>query len=487
MELKTRIVLRNDSTANWLTNEAQVLLKGEVGIEFLENGKVKMKIGDGTTPWSALPYFGGEESHVYETTVGVIEGTETVETHEQAIARVMGENVAVRGDIAIVKELIAGDKYAYTGYVYNGTNWAAMDGNYNADNVFFSEDITITTAVGNISLNNGSATIPATGKNIKQVFEVLWTKEDLSLEVKTPTLSLSLSPASATQEVGTNFTRPTATVKVTSIGSYQYGSKDASGKKYTTKTDTNVAFTNLKVGFGNNIDNIADGHYTKEEGTFTTNKTVTYTASADDITSVLVTDSGASYTFSAEGHHTASDRYPMTNLGNYITDVTTSGNTRTGTATADASKAEGNIAASTTDGLEYTATYTVSGYRKPFWGYKLVADSLATPTAITSEQVRALGNSGNSAGDVPTTLEVPVGTKQVFFAVKAGVKNTLNITDDNALGAGVACTKYAKGVRVADARGTVEGVDQNPAEYDLWVVNLDGSFGKAGDLQLAWT
>ena len=47
--IKSRIVLRNDSTANWLANDTQILLKGEVGIEFLANGKVKMKIGDGVT------------------------------------------------------------------------------------------------------------------------------------------------------------------------------------------------------------------------------------------------------------------------------------------------------------------------------------------------------------------------------------------------------------------------------------------------------
>lgn len=49
--LNTRIVLRNDSTANWLLNENQVLLKGEVGIEFLVNGQPQMRIGDGTTAW----------------------------------------------------------------------------------------------------------------------------------------------------------------------------------------------------------------------------------------------------------------------------------------------------------------------------------------------------------------------------------------------------------------------------------------------------
>ena len=48
-ELKTRIILRNDSTANWTANEATVLLKGEVGIEFNPDAtttgkKILMKI-----------------------------------------------------------------------------------------------------------------------------------------------------------------------------------------------------------------------------------------------------------------------------------------------------------------------------------------------------------------------------------------------------------------------------------------------------------
>ena len=58
--LNTRIVLRNDSLSNWLLNQSVVLLKGEVGIEFADNGDVKIKIGDGVTPWSELKYFGGE-------------------------------------------------------------------------------------------------------------------------------------------------------------------------------------------------------------------------------------------------------------------------------------------------------------------------------------------------------------------------------------------------------------------------------------------
>lgn len=60
--LKTRIALRNDSSANWQANSDVILLKGEIGIEFEESGNVKMKVGDGTTSWGELDYFGGEPS-----------------------------------------------------------------------------------------------------------------------------------------------------------------------------------------------------------------------------------------------------------------------------------------------------------------------------------------------------------------------------------------------------------------------------------------
>lgn len=58
-QLNTKIVLRNDSTENWTNNKDKVLLKGEVGVEFLPNGATKVKIGDSTTTWENLPYFEG--------------------------------------------------------------------------------------------------------------------------------------------------------------------------------------------------------------------------------------------------------------------------------------------------------------------------------------------------------------------------------------------------------------------------------------------
>lgn len=53
--LNTRIVICNDTTANWGTSE-KVLLKGEFGIEFPTSGAPKIKVGNGVDKFSALPY-----------------------------------------------------------------------------------------------------------------------------------------------------------------------------------------------------------------------------------------------------------------------------------------------------------------------------------------------------------------------------------------------------------------------------------------------
>lgn len=208
--LNTRIVIRNDSTTNWLTNESSVLLKGEVGIEFLADGKVKMKVGDGIKTWSQLPYFGGEEAKTFQVS-SLDEITET----ELAV-----------GDTAIVKTAICTDaenesnnKYSYTGYVYNGSAWTAMDGNYNADNVYFSDDMLVTKEIGYITLTNGQGTIPSKGKNLSEVFEAMFVKEQNPTTTQ-PSVSLTFSEAKA-YEVGT-VVSPTYSATF-NAGSYTYG------------------------------------------------------------------------------------------------------------------------------------------------------------------------------------------------------------------------------------------------------------------------
>lgn len=270
--LRTRIVLRNDSTANWLANDSQVLLKGEVGIEFLESGSPKIKIGDGIKAWSELPYFGGDSelrsARVFQVTA------EGDTTDDAAITNAVGATALQTGDLAIVKRAIAGDKFQYTGYAYNGSEWAAMDGNYNAENVYFAKDLITTSAIGNITLTNGQATIAAEGKNLKQVFETIFVKEK-NPTVTQPSVSVSLSGAGA-KEVGTKVT-PSYNATFNK-GSYEYGPDTGLAATWAVKDSRNEegtaaagSFSELEVGDNTN---------------YTVTATATYGAGATPLTNI---------------------------------------------------------------------------------------------------------------------------------------------------------------------------------------------------------
>lgn len=278
-ELRTRIVLKNDSTTNWLTNESTVLLKGEVGVEFQVDGKTKIKIGDGIKTWAQLPYFGGEEAKTFQ--VGSLD--EITET-----------DLAV-GDTAIVKTAIYTDaenesnnKYSYTGYVYNGTAWTAMDGNYNADNVYFSDDMLVTKEIGYITLSNGQGTIPSKGKNLSEVFEAMFVKEQNPTTTQ-PSVNLIFSEAKA-YEVGT-VVSPSYEATF-NAGSYTYGPA------------TGVTVTSWEISD-------TAGHTAS-----------TASGSFDDVT---VTDT-TNYKITAKANHT-SGAIPLTNKKNeYAAGQITAGN-----------------------------------------------------------------------------------------------------------------------------------------------------------------
>ena len=249
--LNTRIILRNDSTANWLTNESTVLLKGEVGIEFLADGKVKVKIGDGTKTWAQLDYFGGEESKTFQV---------------NSLDEITDTDLAV-GDTAIVKTAIytdaeneANNKYSYTGYVYNGSAWAAMDGNYSADNVYFEDDMLVTKEIGYITLTNGQGTIPSKGKNLSEVFEAMFVKEQNPTTTQ-PSVNLTFSQAGA-YEVG-SVVSPSYSATF-NAGSYTYG------------PETGVTVTSWEISdTAGNTASTASGSFAGVTVTDTTNYKIT--------------------------------------------------------------------------------------------------------------------------------------------------------------------------------------------------------------------
>ena len=217
--INTRIQLRNDLAATW-NSKNPVLKKGEIGIEIDTR---KMKVGDGTTTWNALSYMGADANDILAVindnrdTCTQIELTQG-QTDTDGLATITSPK---KGDTAIVSKLIVGDKKSYTAYVYNGENWAACDGNYSADNVYFDEDLTYTANIGVLTVpSTGSGTIQASGKNVKDVLAGILAKEKNPSKTD-PAVSFSDQGGFGTFEIGTkkNLTYTAAL----SAGSYTYG------------------------------------------------------------------------------------------------------------------------------------------------------------------------------------------------------------------------------------------------------------------------
>ena len=90
------------------------------------------------------------------------------------------------GDTAVVKELIADGKYSYTAYVYDGSlsSWKAMDGNYDARNVYFNDDMTMTYQFGKYAVpSSGSFTLSCKGMSLATMIN------DAYAEAKDPTVT----------------------------------------------------------------------------------------------------------------------------------------------------------------------------------------------------------------------------------------------------------------------------------------------------------
>ena len=239
--MNVRFQQKIDTAENW-ANSTIVLLAGEIAIESDTN---KFKFGDGKSVFSALPYAGidQEQLEAIEDNYYRVVPTET-ETDSEAIARVV--TAPKKGDIAVVERVIGGVSSAssLTAYMYNGSAWQALDGNYDASNVYFDSDLITSFAMGNVSLTNGMATIDAAGKNLMQVWESIYVKEiNTNLQNAKPSCSMS-GNSTKYYLVGAASAAQTITLGLNK-GSYDYGygyvtSKDETDPAAGTKAVTRV-------------------------------------------------------------------------------------------------------------------------------------------------------------------------------------------------------------------------------------------------------
>ena len=261
-ELNTRIQLKHGLAAKWAERNP-VLLAGEIGIE---TDTLKMKVGDGTSNWSALGYLGADANDILTiinenrdscTTVPVAEG----QSDTEALATISNPK---NGDIAVLEKNISGDKKSHTAYVYDNA-WKAMDGNYNASNVYFDSNLILTEAFGRYKPDSsGSVVVPASGVSVAGLIDDAYSKENNPTTTQ-PSASVKITAGSGTFEIGTkkNITYSASLNK----GSYSYG-----------PSDTGVTATQYTATFDGKTSNGQTGTFENvvAEGTKTLNIAITY-------------------------------------------------------------------------------------------------------------------------------------------------------------------------------------------------------------------
>lgn len=218
--LSTQIILRNGTTTEWEAS-TKILKKGEVGIDTTKN---EIRIGDGEHTWKDLKIAGADQAAIQalidkaedKVSVLLVDGNETDTEKLATIAN------PAQGDMAIVERAVTTDSKvnSHTAYAYDGEKWCAMDGNYNAENVYFDSDLTYTAPIGVMTVpSSGAGTISAAGKNVKEVLASILAEEKNPVTTQ-PTASVKITSNSGTYEIGTR--KNISYSASLSAGSYSY-------------------------------------------------------------------------------------------------------------------------------------------------------------------------------------------------------------------------------------------------------------------------
>lgn len=352
--LSTQIILRNGTTTEWEAS-TKILKKGEVGIDTTKN---EIRIGDGEHTWKDLKIAGADQAAIQalidqaEDKVTVVQAGDG--TIDEALATIAAPS---QGDMAIIEQKFGdvaradGSRTSRTAYSYDGKKWCAMDGNYNAENVYFDGDLTYTAPIGVMTVpSSGAGTISAAGKNVKEVLASILAEEKNPVTTQ-PSASVTLK-GGGTAEVGTH--RNISYSASLSAGSYTYG--PPTGVVAGTVTASFDGKT--KTGATGTFDNVV------ADGTKTLTVSITHNEGA----------------------------VPKTNLGNPY--------------------AEGKIAAGT---KEATASQTLVGVRHMFYGPMTTDAELNSENIrkLKHEEAsrKTIGTFGAGAGAVKVVVAVPASMK----------------------------------------------------------------------------
>ncbi len=434
--LDTIIVLKNDTKANWEAVKDTVTLRvGELGIES-DTGlfKIGKEKSEGVLcTWAELEYANDIPD------VDLTEVTNNVQVVTGAVEDLTAGKVV--GDMGIVKTPLfeGSSEYSYTAYVWNGTAWAAMDGNYSAENVFTSKKITLAgsyTSIGNYSKGK----VIDAGTSLQNVFSGLF-QTTLQPSVTQPGASIDASGSQDENEVGTSYNLPTAKLKVTT-GSYTYG--PATGVKFLAYSENleDGTFTGIKLTYGADPD--AEGKaYSTNESDLGNNGEISLAPGAynNSVTTALYTDADVSYTFSGKAYHTA------------------------GAVAYDNLDQPSNPTKQITAGAVTVADKTVK-----FRGFRYMYAGGTTATTIDSDAIRALGAKRKHTSKPSTSsyfeFTAGKGATKVIFAFPAGRMSGVSSPKFEIFTMAWGATEgFVKStVKVADAREGENGL----YDYDVY-------------------
>ena len=390
--LNTKIIIRNDTAEVWTTKNS-ILSKGEFGVE---NDTNKFKIGDGSTAWNDLAYAGADQAAIEDIIAQNRDSfykytrTDASQSDADAISAALGENTAVQGDIVVITTTVEGSTYEQSAFMYDGTQWAAMTGQVDADKVILQNDITMAgnyTQVGNLTKEQTkTATFATKGKSVAEALTEIFSKRLQPTITSNPAVTLTFGQAKA-YEVGT-IVSPTYSASL-SAGSYTYGPA------------TGITATSWEIS--DTAGNTAD----TASGSF-----------AD----VVVTDN-TNYKITAKANYGAG-AVAVDNLGS-------------------TSSPEIKIAA----GSATKTSGAITGYRNTFYG------TVTEKAEVTSTIIRSLSGKSNEAlaNGNSFTINIPVGAVRVIFAYPATLQDVSSVKDVNGLNAEIKSAFTKSSVTVAGA------------------------------------
>ena len=336
------------------------------------------------------------------------------------------------GDFGIVKTQIIDGKNSHTAFIYTENGWAALDGNYNANNVYFDEDLLVTTKIGTIqTLTNGQATLSAKGKTLKQVFS------SLIAERKNPSATLPSGTVELTNYQNGNYLVEVGETIIPSwkttfsAGSYTYG--PATG---VTSTQANVYLSTNS----NSSSTIGAGEMNGKTGS---------------LSALTIEDSTTKHYAKVDYGWTQGTSVPKDNFGDDYTNTSK------------------NLPIQAASDKSDTSTYYIQGYRKAFFG------SRVSPIELNSHNIRLLVGNTNSSNS-GFTVTIDQGATQVVIAVPQG-RIVKKVADEGAFGQDIfeAFDKYtgSSAINVGGADATSSNIGNYGIKYNVYVYNPSTPLG----------